>query len=84
MELLPFHPYLKNQNKMKRNLLMALVGVSMICGLFSCQQPAEKQTKEMPMFCTWYTYNENEDFDFQAWIKDNGLEQTYEEYIKCT
>ena len=48
---------------MKRNLLMALVGVSMICGLFSCQQPAEKQTKEMPMFCTWYTYNENEDFD---------------------
>ena len=35
----------------------------MICGLFSCQQPAEKQTKELPMFCTWYTYNEKEDFD---------------------
>ena len=35
----------------------------MIFGFFSCQQSAEKQTKEMPMFCTWYTYNENEDFD---------------------
>lgn len=35
----------------------------MIFGFFSCQQPAEKQTKEMPMFCSWYTYNENEDFD---------------------
>ena len=32
-------------------------------GLFSCQQPAEKPAKEMPMFCTWYTYNEKEDFD---------------------
>ena len=34
--------------------------------------------------CAFLHEYENEDFDFQAWIKDNGLEQTYEEYIKCT
>ena len=44
---------------MKRNLLMALVGVSMICGLFSCQQPAEKQTKE-----DGYEYKDSAALDF--------------------
>lgn len=34
--------------------------------------------------CAFLHEYENEDFDFQTWIKDNGLEQTYEEYIKCT
>ena len=34
--------------------------------------------------CEYLHDYENEDFDFQAWIKDNGLEQAYEEYVKCT
>ena len=28
-----------------------------------CDRKAESQAKELPMFCTWYTYNEAEDFD---------------------
>ena len=48
----------------KNNLFFALVGVFMAMGLFSCQQSAkETQVKEKPMFCTWYTYNPQEDFD---------------------
>ena len=48
---------------MKRSLLLMLVAVSMACGFVSCQKPAESQVKEKPMFCTWYTYTEKEDFD---------------------
>ena len=48
---------------MKRNLFMMLVGLSLMSGLFSCQQPAEKPAKEMPMFCTWYTYTGKENLD---------------------
>ena len=40
--------------------------------------------KDINNLCAFLHEYENEDFDFQTWIKDNGLEQTYEEYIKCT
>ena len=40
-------------------MLAACVGI----GLFSCQPKEKTQSKELPMFCTWYTYNEAEDFD---------------------
>ena len=48
---------------MKRNLLFAVLAACVGIGLFSCQPKEETQSKELPMFCTWYTYNEAEDFD---------------------
>ena len=44
-------------------LFVAMVGAFMALGLYSCQPAQENQVKELPMFCTWYTYNEAEDFD---------------------
>ena len=42
----------------KNNLFIALVGVFMAMGIFSCQQPAkETQVKEYPMFWTWLDYH---------------------------
>ena len=42
----------------KNNLFIALVGVFMAMGIFSCQQPAkEPQVKEYPMFWTWIGYD---------------------------
>ena len=61
---------------MKRSLLMMLVGLSLMSGLFSCQQPAEKPAKEMPMFCTWYTYNEKEDFMWLLFGIDTTPQET--------
>ena len=48
---------------MKRNLLFAMLAACVGIGLFSCQPKEKTQSKELPMFCTWYTYNEAEDFD---------------------
>ena len=48
---------------MKKNLFVAMVGAIMALGLFSCQPVKENQVKEKPMFCTWYTYNPQENFD---------------------
>ena len=48
---------------MKRTIFITLLAVFMGTTLFSCQPKAESQAKELPMFCTWYTYNEAEDFD---------------------
>ena len=50
---------------MKKNtLFMALAGIFMAMGIFSCQPSAkENQVSEKPMFCTWYTYLPEEDFD---------------------
>ena len=42
----------------KNNLFIALVGVFMAMGIFSCQQPAkEPQVKEYPMFWKWIGYD---------------------------
>ena len=47
-----------------KKLVVALFGALMAMSMFSCQQSAkETQVKEKPMFCTWYTYNPQEDFD---------------------
>ena len=75
---------------MKRNLFMMLVGLSLMSGLFSCQQPAEKPAKEMPMFCTWYTYTGKENLDsiFQS-FSELGIDGvvlnagTAENFRKC-
>ena len=48
---------------MKRNLLFVMLAACVGMGLFSCQPKEETQVKELPLFCTWYTYNEAEDFD---------------------
>ena len=48
---------------MKRNLLFAMLAACVGIGLFSCQPKEKTLSKELPMFCTWYTYNEAEDFD---------------------
>ena len=38
--------------------------------------------EDISNLCEYLPEYESSDFDFQEWIKDNGLEEAYKEYIK--
>ncbi len=48
---------------MKKHCVTALLCLSMVLGLFSCQNPAKETVKEYPMFWTWMGYHPKMNFD---------------------
>ena len=51
-------------------------------GVKSFKEGINDIEEDINNLCEYLPEYENSDFDFQEWIKDNGLEEAYKEYIK--